>query len=430
MEIAIFWFRRDLRLHDNTGLNAALSSGQKVLPIFIFDENITTDLDEDDPRLSFIYENLKKMNSILSKSGSGILIEQGDPSEVWEKLIEEFSVGKVFFNKDYEPYATNRDQNIVKLFKEKGIEVESFKDQVIFEENEILQDDGAPYTLFTPFKSRWLQKFNNSEFSSNTLKDQDGYFQFKNTFPALEDLFSTQSSIQVKDFDLSNLERYGELREFPAEDAGSYLGPHLRFGTVSIREIFTQLNPDLERFKNELIRREFYQQILFHFPKLTKENFKAEFNGIRWRFCLNNYDRWCSGKTGYPLVDAGIRQLNSTGYMHHKVRMIAAEFLCKHLLIDWGWGAEYFAEKLLDFDLASNIGNWQKAAGTGCDTVPFKNITDPNSLLEEIDKDLKYIKKWLPEFGTARYPKPIIEHEAGRERAIKAYDEGLQRNQN
>ena len=366
MKLSAFWFRRDLRLEDNTALHHALDSGLPVMPIFIFDQNILDELPKDDARVSFIYNTLRSLNTKLLEKGSSIHIFRGDPVKIWKELIKNHTIENVFVNRDYEPYALERDARIKNLLQKNNIGWHELKDQVIFEKNEVRKEDGKPYTVFTPYKRKWLQQFNPEW--SEPLKSirHEKFYQFNRPSPMLSDIGFRKSPIRVRDYDLSHLDHYPDTRDLPGEDSTSYLGPHLRFGTVSIREVIRQLKPEDEVFLSELIWREFFMQILYHFPDVVTENFNPKYDGITWRNNEKEFERWCQGKTGYPLVDAGMRQLNATGYMHNRVRMVAASFLCKHLLIDWRWGEAYFAEKLLDYELSSNNGNWQWAAGTGC----------------------------------------------------------------
>ena len=421
MEIVVFWFRRDLRLTDNKALSAALSSGYPVLPLFIFDQNILNDLPANDPRLNFIYDQLKAIHQKLNKHQSALLYKMGNPLEVWNSLTKSYKIKQVFFNKDYEPYAIQRDQELSTLFKKNNIAVQIFKDQVIFEESEIVKDDGKPYTVFTPYKKKWLTKFDQNKLNTSGKIDFNLFLTFNADFPELEDIGFKPSLIRVKNYDLSQIDAYEQNRNYPWANTTSYLGAHLRFGTVSIRQIIKQLKPNQEVFLSELIWREFFMQILYHFPKNVHQNFKSKYDGIKWRNDENEFEKWKQGKTGYPLVDAGMRQLNQTGFMHNRVRMVAASFLIKHLLIDWKWGEAYFAEKLLDYELSSNNGNWQWVAGTGCDAAPYFRIFNPMQQLENFDKERFYVKKWIPELGQPEYPLPMVDHPKARERALNAY---------
>ncbi|MCB0476352.1 MAG: deoxyribodipyrimidine photo-lyase [Flavobacteriaceae bacterium] len=426
-EIAVFWFRRDLRLDDNTGLRRALESGLPVLPLFIFDESILDDLPETDARVTFIYRQLETIHRKLESVGSGLVVKKGKPLELWKVLNDEFNIKKVFFNKDYEPYARTRDQKVIDLLLSKGIAVYATKDQVIFEKDEILKEDGTPYTVYTPYKNKWLDHFKKIRIS---FDDEDtglsGFIDHKTDFPGLESIGFKVSKIGVPDYKLDVMDDYGKYRDFPARDHTSHVSTHLRFGTVSIRKLVqlaAQKNPT---FLSELIWREFFMQILYQFPKVVTENFKSQYDGIKWRNDEIEFDKWCRGETGYPIVDAGMRQLNTTGFMHNRVRMITASFLCKHLLIDWRWGERYFAKKLLDYELAANNGNWQWGVGTGCDAAPYFRIFNPTTQMEKFDKDLEYVKKWVPEFRSVAY-KPIVEHTFARQRAIDTYKAGLKK---
>ena len=423
MKISIFWYRRDLRLEDNTGLFKALNENENILPIFIFDDSILDELPEDDARVNFIYKSLSKINKQLNNHNASLQIFKGQIDEVWEKLVTTFDIQKVYSNKDYEPYAIKRDQKIKEFLNSKGIEMKTFKDQVIFEEDEIVKADGKPYTVFTPYKRKWLEKF--TKVNLNLIANFDNFYKKTNDFPSLNQLGLKNSSLKVKKYSLKNVSTYSETRNFPNLDSTSYLSPHLRFGTISVRQIITELKNKSETFLSELIWREFFMQIIFHFPHVVTKNFRPKYDGIQWVNNKEDYDNWCQGKTGYPLVDAGMRQLNETGYMHNRVRMVTAGFLCKHLLIDWRYGEAYFAKKLLDYELSSNNGNWQWAAGTGCDAAPYFRIFNPIEQLKKFDKTLTYTKKWVKDFDTLEYPKPIVDHKYARNRALEAYKKGI-----
>lgn len=427
MKINVFWFRRDLRLEDNTALNSALDSRLPVLPVFIFDTNITDDLRADDPRISFIHESLLAINSELNKSGSSLYVLKSHPERVWRDLARTFDIHSVFANKDYEPYGIKRDKSIEKLLAEKGTEFHVFKDHVIFEENEILKSDRRPYTVFTPYKNSWIKKLKEIGIGNNdiTVADKNNYYPCNFNFPSLGEIGFSKSTLSVRQYDLSVIPDYHKYRDFPASDLTSYLSPHLRFGTVSIRKIVDHAMHENESFLNELIWREFFMQILFHFPDSVTGNFRKSYDNITWRNNEKEFKRWCDGETGYPIVDAGMRQLNKSGYMHNRVRMITAGFLCKHLLIDWRWGEAYFAEKLLDYELSSNIGNWQWAAGTGCDAVPYFRIFNPEIQQKKYDPELIYIKRWIEDIDKSTYPVKIVDHDFARERAINTYKTGL-----
>jgi deoxyribodipyrimidine photo-lyase len=425
-EVAFFWFRRDLRLEDNVGLFHALESKYPVIPLFIFDEAILDSLPKNDSRVSFIHESLSKINSQLQVTGSSLLVKKGKTQEVWQALLEEFDVKEVFFNKDYEPYAIKRDLAIGDLLQANKTKCFSFKDQVIFEEKEITKADGLPYTVYTPYKNKWLEHYK----IIAPLREYDTTEKFCNfhksnfTFPTLEQVGFEESSIKVIPHNLKNVSNYHETRDFPALDSTTHLSPHLRFGTVSIRRLVNWAANKNEVFLSELIWREFFMQILFSFPRVVTHNFKSAYDGIQWRNNEEDFKRWCSGTTGYPMVDAGMRELNETGYMHNRVRMVVASFLCKHLLINWQWGEAYFAEKLLDFELSANVGNWQWAAGTGCDAAPYFRVFNPEIQLKKFDEKGIYIRKWIPEFDLG-YGAPMVEHAFARDRAIATYKAGI-----
>ncbi|WP_190808510.1 deoxyribodipyrimidine photo-lyase [Flagellimonas sp. S3867] len=432
-QISVFWFRRDLRLDDNVGFYHALQSGSQVLPIFIFDTEILDKLPTNDAKVSFFHGQLQKMNRELqSHFQSGIAMYLGDPISVFTQLLRRYRISSVFTNHDYEPYSIKRDAEIKQLLVEANIVFHSFKDQVIFEKNEVVKDDGNPYLVYTPYKKKWKAKFN----PQNDLRDFDTYSNFENLYKSndipylsLTDIGFRPSSILVSDYSVqSNLiENYEETRNFPAKESGtSLLGPHLRFGTVSIRKIVKKAIAEKnEVFWNELIWREFFMQILWHFPHTINKSFKPKYDRIVWRNNQKEFELWKAGKTGYPFVDAGIRELNATGYMHNRVRMIVSSFLCKHLLIDWRWGEAYFAEKLLDFDLASNVGNWQWAAGCGVDAAPYFRIFNPTTQMDKFDAQKAYIHKWVPELQELTYSAPIVDHKIARERCLKVYKEAV-----
>jgi len=418
-EISVFWFRRDLRLDDNCALFHALNSKYRVLPLFIFDEAILNELPKDDARVSFIYETLKNLNSELKNFNSSLYIKKGNSEKIWDTVFEEFNVKNVFFNKDYEPYAKHRDEKIKSICKQKSINCISFKDQVIFEEDEIVKADGLPYSVYTPYKNKWLEKYklmNLKEYKSENY--QDNFFKSSFTFPSLESIGFKESDDKVLPFNFKCIKKYQEIRDFPTQET-SNAAVYLRFGTISVRKLVDYSSKTNEIYLSELIWREFFMQILFHYPKVVNENFKSKYNFIPWRNNEEEFKKWCEGKTGYPIVDAGMRQLNNTGYMHNRVRMITASFLCKHLLIDWRWGEAYFAEKLLDYELSSNNGNWQWVAGTGCDSAPYFRVFNPETQQQKFDPNFEYIKKWNPDFDDAATAE-IVEHKFARERYLNA----------
>ena len=397
------------------------------MPVFIFDTNIINELPASDPRLTFIYESLEKINMELSRYGSSLYILKDEPGSAWSKLIASFNIKKVFLNKDYEPYSIDRDESVETILNQNDITLVKFKDQVIFEEKEVVKSDGKPYTVFTPYKNRWLQILSSvkSSIGQNIEISGTGFLHCNFPFPSMGELGFTKSSVITKQYDLSVIDEYHIHRDFPAEDKTSYLSPHLRFGTISIREVVKEAIERNPVFLSELIWREFFMQILFHYPKVVTENFRQKYDGIIWRNNEKEFELWCKGETGYPIVDAGMRELNKTGYMHNRVRMITAGFLCKHLLIDWRWGEAYFASRLLDYELSSNNGNWQWASGTGCDAAPYFRVFNPVSQQQKFDPDYLYIRKFVPEYGTPSYPEPVVDHTMARSRAVSVYRNGL-----
>ncbi|MDT0552793.1 cryptochrome/photolyase family protein [Urechidicola vernalis] len=422
--ISICWYRRDLRIKDNHALLKALNSGTPVLPIFIFDKNIIEELDANDARITFIYEQLTLLNKEFKKNNSGIYILIDTPIKAWKKLVSEFIVKEVFFNEDYEPYAIGRDKEIHDFLRDKNIKSTACKDQVIFSGNEVLKADQTPYTIYTPYKNKWREKLHPSLLKTYDSEFGKTYFENNYEIPTISEIGFTLSTKKVKPYNFNSLENYENTRNIPGLNGTSNLSPHLRFGTVSIRQIVNEVKEN-ESFLNELIWREFFMQILFHFPKVINANFKRKYDTVEWRNNEKEFELWKSGNTGYPMVDAGMRELNATGYMHNRVRMIVAGFLCKHLLIDWRWGEAYFAQNLLDYELASNNGNWQWAAGTGCDSAPYFRVFNPTTQLKKFDPDLVYIRKWIPEFDELNYPLPMVEHKMARERAINTYKRGI-----
>lgn len=429
-KIAVFWLRRDLRLTDNHGLFQALNSGLPVLPVFIFDPNILGKLsDKNDARVSFIYHEVQKIKRETEKAGSSLKVFHALPLEAFQQLIQQYEIAAVFTNNDYEPYAIQRDSAVQTFLKSKGIEFHAFKDHIIFEGGEIRKDNGEPYTVFTPYSKKWKQVLGDNpvqEFSSEKYLNRfikTGPFDF----PELKEIGFEPGRIQPPPQEIpENIIRdYAKTRDFPAVLGTSKLGVHLRFGTISIREVTRKALELSEVFLNELIWRNFFMDILWHFPQVETRAFKPKYDFIAWRNDEKEFERWCRGETGFPLVDAGMRELNETGFMHNRVRMVTASFLTKHLLIDWRWGEAYFAEKLLDFELASNNGNWQWAAGCGCDAAPYFRVFNPEAQQKKFDPQGKYILKWVPEYGTSRYPQPIVEHTFARERVLSVYKNAL-----
>jgi deoxyribodipyrimidine photo-lyase len=426
---SIFWFRRDLRLEDNAGLYHALKAGKSVLPIFIFDKNILDKLPERDARVLFIYKQIEKLKKQIEDLGSSLHVFYGKPLDIHKKLYADYGYKVVYVNRDYEPYAKERDKALYEFYKEEGVGFKGFKDQVIFDKSEITKDDGKPYSVFTPYMRKWKAALNPFHLKSYPSLKYKEYF-IKSEPSLLISLgemgFDTfDFSFPSSEVNKSILANYHETRDIPAIKGTSRMSIHLRFGTVSIRALCRLAMETNEKYFNELIWRDFYQMILHHFPHTLDKAFKPKYDLVEWENNEAHFKAWCIGKTGYPLVDAGMRELNETGFMHNRVRMLVASFLTKHLLVDWRWGEAYFAEKLLDYEAASNIGGWQWAAGSGVDASPYFRIFNPTLQLEKFDKDLEYVKKWIPEYGTASYPKPIVPHKEMRLRAIDRYKQAL-----
>ncbi|MFN7014196.1 MAG: cryptochrome/photolyase family protein [Bacteroidia bacterium] len=429
--ITVFWHRRDLRIHDNAGLYHALKSKYPVVPIFIFDRNILDKLDDKaDARVEFIHRNISELKQQYENLGTTLNVYYGKPQEIWKEIINKYAIAEVYCNRDYEPYAQERDKAIFNFLASKNIPFKGYKDHVIFEKNEVLKDDGNPYTVYTPYSKKWKAKVNDFYLKPYpTEKYKKNLFKIQpDKLISLEEMGFKPSGIQFpeKTTPVEIIKNYHATRDWPAIKGTTRLSVHLRFGTISIRELAKTANALNEKYLNELIWRDFYQMILFHFPYTVNKAFKPEYDKIQWLNNEKEFKAWCDGKTGYPIVDAGMRELNTTGFMHNRVRMIVASFLTKHLLIDWRWGEAYFAKKLLDFELASNVGGWQWAAGCGVDAAPYFRVFNPALQTEKFDKDLKYIKKWVSEYGTSIYPKPIIDHKIARERVLKTYKAALQ----
>lgn len=429
-QIHLFWFRRDLRLQDNCGLYHALNSGKKVLPIFIFDEAILSRLPNNDARVSFLHQELTNINTQLRELGTSLAVFHGKPLVIFEQLLEKYSVETVFTNHDYEPYALQRDAAIKTLLTSKNIGFKTYKDQVIFERNEIVKKDGTAYKVYTPYSKKWLEAFhhNGIQFFPSEKKLNSLLQTTEQPFLSLAAIGFQPSSIKVASYRVSPelIDAYEENRNFPAKDSTSRLGTHLRFGTVSVREMVAKASKSNNIvFLKELIWREFFMQILWHYPHTTKDSFKPQYDRILWRNNEEEFQKWCAGATGYPLVDAGMRELNQTGFMHNRVRMLVGSFLCKHLLIDWRWGEAYFAEKLHDYEQSSNVGNWQWVAGCGVDAAPYFRIFNPTTQIQKFDKDLNYIKKWVPDFQELSYPTQMVDHKMARERCLTTYKEAL-----
>lgn len=430
-KVSVFWFRRDLRLEDNVGLFHALSSQFPVLPIFIFDPNILNQVEDKwDRRVDYIHQALSIINSELKNFGSRLQVFHADPIEVFNFLLNQYSVQTVFCNRDYEPKTIKRDIEIYNFLTENQISFKAFKDQVIFEKRDVLKKDGTPYTVYTPYSIKWKELLKEGNYKSYNPEYNNFFIEeFIDVFSLIDIGFEkTDITFETPKLNADIIDEYDKFRDYPALQRTTQLGIALRFGTISIRKCVSFALKHNKTWLNELIWREFFMQILYHFPKVVNQSFKSKYDKIKWRNNELEFEKWCQGKTGYPIIDSGMRQLNETGYMHNRVRMIVASFLCKHLLIDWRWGESYFAQKLNDYDLSANNGNWQWVSGSGCDSAPYFRVFNPILQTERFDKDLVYIKKWVPEFGTPSYPKPIVEHRFARERALKVYSEAIKEN--
>ncbi|HKP32055.1 MAG TPA: deoxyribodipyrimidine photo-lyase [Chitinophagaceae bacterium] len=430
-EINIFWLRRDLRLQDNAGLFQALKSAKPVIPIFIFDKNILEGLEnKTDRRVEFIHNTVVSLDKQLRSFGSSLTVFHCRPIEAFQDLVKKYSIQNVFANEDYEPYTTTRDEEISKFLKSRSIDFKNYKDHVIFEKAEILKPDGNPYKVFTPYSRAWKEKLKNTSTKSyQSEKFFSNFYRYSaEKIPSLEKIGFKKSGKEFPEstIDKAIIKNYDKVRNIPSQEGTSRLGMHLRFGTVSVRNLVSSAIKTNETYLNELIWREFFQMILWQFPGVGHgESFRKEFDQIKWRNNEAEFEKWCCGETGYPIVDAGMRELNETGFMHNRVRMIAASFLCKHLLIDWRWGEAYFAEKLLDFELASNNGNWQWVAGCGCDAAPYFRIFNPILQAKKFDPGNIYIRKWVPEFQDENYAKQIVDHEFARQRCLEVYKKAL-----
>ena len=429
-KINIFWFRRDLRLYDNHGLSKATHDNLKVIPIFIFDTTITSLLASNDRRINFIYDNLLEIDSELNKKyKSNLNVFQGKPYDIFKNLIQNYSIKNVYTNNDYEPYAINRDESIKELLSYNGINFKSYKDQVIFEKNEIVKDDGNPYVVYTPFMKKWKTKLNEDITLLDEKKILNNFYQEAiSNLLKLSDYGFVENESKIEAFKLNKeiVINYAERRNFPYLNSTSKIGPYLRFGSVSIRKIVSRLLRGFKEdtFLKELIWREFFMQILYHFPHTAKDSFKSKYDKIVWLNEEKAFESWKNGNTGYPLIDAGMNELNLTGFMHNRVRMITASFLCKHLLIDWRWGEKYFAEKLNDYEMASNVGNWQWASGSGVDAAPYFRIFNPHTQILKFDNKREYINKWV-DVNSSDYPNEIIEHKFARDRCLNTYKKYL-----
>ena len=427
-KIVVFWFRRDLRLQDNAALSNALQSGQKVLPIYVFDENSPPLSSAQNVKTLFVNAQLQKINSELEKIGAVLSVVEGRVRDVFAEMLKYYQVEAVFANREYEPNLIKRDQELSDFLSSQSIPFKTYKDQVLFEQNEIVKADGQPYKIYTPYSKRWLEHLQNMELPKyDCVLEASKFVQNKFYFSPSESKMVFSSKVNVWPYDLSKktIDNYTNTRNFPGIEGTSRLSSHLRYGTISVRSCIREAMKSSDTtFLKELIWREFFTQVLWHFPLSVTQNFKEKYNCIAWRNNVHEFKKWCRGETGYPIVDAGMRELNNTGHMHNRVRMITASFLCKHLLIDWRWGEAYFAEKLLDYDMALNVGNWQWVSGTGCDSAPYFRVFNPSEQLKKFDKDFTYVKKWVPEFQEFTYT-PMVEHTQARKRCLETFKQGL-----
>lgn len=427
-KISVFWFRRDLRLEDNVGLQHALQSEHPVLPIFIFEADILDKLEsKHDRRVDYIHQALSAIDEQLKAYNSAINTYYGNPLKVFKSLLEEYDIQSVFCNRDYEPQAIERDAGIFYYLQERNIPLKAYKDQVIFDKKDILKNDDTPYVVYTPYARKWREKLTAKDYQSYQPDLKNLLQQNGSNIHTLNDIGFEKTNILYTEpeLDAQIIDEYDKQRDYPALQGTTRLATALRFGTISIRKCVAFALQHNQTWLGELIWREFYMQILYHFPHVVNKPFKPKYEFIEWRIDEEGFKKWCEGKTGYPIVDAGMRELNQTGFMHNRVRMITASFLCKHLLIDWSWGEAYFAKKLDDYDLSANNGNWQWVAGSGCDAAPYFRVFSPMAQTDKFDKNLKYIKKWVPELNTSKYPEPMVDHKFARERVLAAYAKAL-----
>ncbi len=432
-KVTLFWFRRDLRLFDNAGLFYALKENKSVLPIFIFDQTILKSLPPGDLRVNFIYQQVELLKRSLQQQGADLWVHHGDPVQIFKRLFKQGNIASVYTNRDDEPSAIARDKAVCRLAEEMGVGFQDYKDQSLFERDEILTDAKKPYTVYTPYKNKVLKTLNDFYLKSYPVEEYQKNFakipqKERSELMPLKDLGfkKMEASFPSAEVSVAVLKNYSQSRDFPADPKGtSHLGLHLRFGTVSVRELARLGVKYSPVWLSELIWRDFFKQILWHYPRVVEGSFRPEYDKIQWRKSAKDFERWCQGQTGYPLVDAGMRELNATGHMHNRVRMVTASFLCKHLLIHWKEGERYFAEKLLDYDLSANNGNWQWAAGSGCDAAPYFRIFNPETQAKKFDPKGEYVKKWVPEYGTKDYPAPMIDHAEARGRCLQEFTKAL-----
>lgn len=421
-----------MRTDDNHGLFKALTSGCRVMPIFIFDKNILDELEPNDRRVTFIHQQLQELHRIFQKNGGGLHVFYGSPQKIFENLCEKYDINAVYTNRDYEPYALARDSAVEKMLAERGASFYAFKDQVLFDGDEVAKADGKPYTVYTPYSKKWLEKMHSEGVPHYPSQDYlKAIIHLQATdIPSLKSMgFEwVEHTFPAEQPDLEIIDRYGEERNLPYKPSTTKMGVHLRFGTVSVRKMIETGDKINETWLKQLIWREFFMNILYHFPQVVTQSFKPAYDRIKWENNSTHFEAWCNGQTGYPIVDAGMRELVQTGFMHNRVRMVVASFLTKHLLIDWRKGEAFFAQHLLDYELASNNGSWHWAAGTGCDAAPYFRVFNPYTQAEKFDPDQRYIRRWVPEVDDPKqYPKPVVEHKFARERALERYAEAVKK---
>lgn len=435
LPVVLFWFRRDLRLDDNIGLEAALASGWPVVPVFVYDTDLLSKLEEAaDRRVDWLHQCLSVLQTAFVDIGTSLVVYNGRVNEAFEGWLSRFDVKAVYTNRDYEPAALRRDEAVRQLLLAAGVPLHTFKDQVVAEPHEVLKVDGSPYTVFTPYAKAWktvVARITSERSRKASLTPTEWMTGFcplaPETLPSLEALGFKPTGVVYAPpvIDEARIAAYHQWRDMPSVEGTTRLGVHLRFGTVSVRRLVGLALRLNETWLNELIWREFFMSILYHFPKVEHGAFKPAYDAIAWCDDEAAFQRWCEGRTGFPLVDAGMRELNATGWMHNRVRMVVAGFLVKDLLIDWRWGETYFGNRLMDFDLAANNGNWQWAAGTGCDAVPYFRVFNPEQQRLRWDPQGLYVKRWVPEWGTSDYPAPMVDHAQARERALQVYKAAL-----
>jgi deoxyribodipyrimidine photo-lyase len=443
MKIAVHWFRCDLRLSDNVGLHAAVKAADEVVPIFIFDPKILKAPDVSANQVGFMIECLHSLEKNVEAAGGKMIFRHGEVLDEMKSVLKETGAHALYYNRDYEPYARERDAAVEKMARALGVEVHSFADNVVHEPGEVLKDDGKPYGVFTPFSKAWRARGKPAVLPAVKFPAcREGKKPQGLELPSAEKLGlkveiklpptgERAARDRLKEFVAGDVLHYRENRDFPARMGTSRLSPHLRLGTISPRTALAAAedaggkNPARKNssdvFVNELIWREFYKHILWHFPHVAKGCFRPQYDDLEWENDDKKFAAWCEGRTGYPLVDAGMRQLNTTGWMHNRVRMVTAMFLTKDLLISWQWGERYFMQKLLDADLAANNGGWQWSAGTGTDAQPWFRIFNPTTQAEKFDPEGRYIHQYVEEVDTRNYPAPIVDHAQQRVKALALF---------